>query len=152
MVDYRYRPPSPCSRLNFAITDAFPQRLDAPPKTAPGCSNGSAPGRPLSVSGLRRHLTNAGIHTRAAHNSALIELATDLPAPVVAETLGVHIETAVRWSKYARRDWTDYLAVRADVLRPSTGAGEESTGTPDEDTRPTGHGAVRSARLVGMFN
>jgi hypothetical protein len=25
-------------------------------------------------------------------------------------------------SKYARRDWTDYLAVRADALRPSTGA------------------------------
>lgn len=114
--------------------------------------HGSAPGRPLSVSGLRRHLTNAGIHTRAAHNSALIELATDLPAPVVAETLGIHIETAVRWSRYARRDWTDYLAVRADVLRPSTGAGEESNGALDEDTRPTGHDAVRAAHQVGMFN
>jgi hypothetical protein len=74
--------------------------------------HGGAPGRPLSVSGLRRHLNNAGIHTRAAHNSALIELAADLPAPVVADTLGIHIETAVRWSKYARRDWADYLAAR----------------------------------------
>jgi hypothetical protein len=95
--------------------------------------HGVAPGRPLSVSGLRRHLANAGIQTRAAHNSALIELATDLPAPIVAETLGIHIETAARWSKYARRDWTDYLAVRADDLRPSTGAGEDSTEALDED-------------------
>jgi len=75
--------------------------------------HGATPGRPLSVSALRRHLDEAGIHTRAAHNSALIELATDLPAPVVAETLGIHIETAVRWSKYAKRDWADYLAARA---------------------------------------
>lgn len=74
--------------------------------------HGGAPGRPLSVSGLRRHLNNAGIYTIAAHNSALIELAADLPAPVVADTLGIHIETAVRWSKYARRDWADYLAAR----------------------------------------
>lgn len=66
--------------------------------------HGNAPGRPLSVSGLRRHLGDAGIHTRAAHNSALIEFAADLPAPVVADTLGIHIETAARWSKYARRD------------------------------------------------
>jgi integrase len=76
--------------------------------------HGASPGRPLSVSGLRRHLYNAGIYTRAAHNSALIDLAADLPAPVVAETLGIHIETAVKWSKYARRDWADYLAARGE--------------------------------------
>jgi hypothetical protein len=78
--------------------------------------HGVAPGRPLSVSGLRRHLGNAGIHIRAAHNSALIEFATDLPAPVVADALGIHIETATRWSKYAKRDWADYLAARAEHL------------------------------------
>jgi hypothetical protein len=86
--------------------------------------HGVAAGRPLSESGLRRHLDNAGIHTRAAHNSALIELAADLPAPVVAETLGIHIETAVKWSKYARRDWIGYLAARADDLRASTDGGD----------------------------
>ena len=58
----------------------------------------------------------------------------------------------VRGPALARCDWTDYLAVRADVLRPSTGAGEESTGALDEDTPPAGHGAMRAARLVGMFN
>lgn len=76
-----------------------------------------APCSGLSVSGLRRHLYNAGIYTRAAHNSALIDLAADLPAPVVAETLGIHIETAVKWSKYARRDWADYLAARGEDQR-----------------------------------
>jgi hypothetical protein len=82
--------------------------------------HGVAAGRPLSESGLRRHLENAGIHTRAAHNTALVELAADLPAPVMAETLGIHIETAVKWSKYARRDWTDYLAARASEHEGST--------------------------------
>jgi integrase len=81
--------------------------------------HGVTPGRPLSESGLRRHLENAGIHTRAAHNTALIELAADLPALVVAETLGIHIETAVRWSKYAGRDWADYLAARGSEQRPA---------------------------------
>jgi hypothetical protein len=100
--------------------------------------HGVAAGRPLSESGLRRHLENAGIHTRAAHNTALIELAADLPALVVAETLGIHIETAVRWSKYARRDWADYLVARADDLRASTGVDEEGSGALDEDgTHPS---------------
>jgi hypothetical protein len=49
-----------------------------------------------------------------------MEFATDLPAPVVADALGIHIETAARWSKYARRDWADYLAARADY-RPDPG-------------------------------
>lgn len=42
-----------------------------------------------------------------------IVLATDLPAPVLAELLDLHISTAVRWVTYVKRDWTDYLAARA---------------------------------------
>jgi hypothetical protein len=45
--------------------------------------------------------------------AALIALATDLPAPVLAELLDLHISTAVRWVTYVKRDWTDYLAARA---------------------------------------
>jgi hypothetical protein len=29
-----------------------------------------------------------------------------------ADLLGLHVNTAVRWVIYARRDWTDYLAAR----------------------------------------
>ena len=37
-------------------------------------------------------------------------LAADLPAAILADLLGLHINTAVRWATYARRDWADYLA------------------------------------------
>ncbi|HZD02452.1 MAG TPA: hypothetical protein VFA46_20365 [Actinomycetes bacterium] len=39
--------------------------------------------------------------------------AADLPATILADLLGMHVHTAVRWVTYARRDWADYLAARA---------------------------------------
>ena len=78
--------------------------------------HGNAPGRPLSVSALRQRLLKEGIRSRAARNTALFTLVSDLPAPIVADVLGIHIETAVRWSKYAKCDWLDYLAARGDDL------------------------------------
>ena len=33
--------------------------------------------------------------------------------PVLADLLGMHINTAVRWVKYVGRDWADYIAARA---------------------------------------
>jgi hypothetical protein len=36
-----------------------------------------------------------------------------LPASVLADLLGIHINTAVRWAHRAKRDWTSYLAARA---------------------------------------
>jgi hypothetical protein len=39
-------------------------------------------------------------------------MATDLLAPVLADLLGLHIATGVRWAKYAKRDWETYLADR----------------------------------------
>jgi hypothetical protein len=44
---------------------------------------------------------------------ATAALATDLPAAILADLLGMHINTAIRWVTYTRRDWADYLAARA---------------------------------------
>ncbi|MFC5804275.1 hypothetical protein [Streptomyces formicae] len=63
---------------------------------------------------LTHQLNTLGIRVIAARNSALCSLADDLPAPVIAELLGLHINTAVRWGKLVKRDWTSYLAARAD--------------------------------------
>ncbi len=41
-----------------------------------------------------------------------VALAADLPAAILADLLGLHVNTAVRWVTYARRDWTGYLAAR----------------------------------------
>ncbi len=58
-------------------------------------------------------LNQIGIYTRPARGGALCGLAGDLPAPVLADLLGISINTATRWGAIAGRDWTDYLAARA---------------------------------------
>lgn len=74
---------------------------------------GLVPGQPIFGHSLTTRLNRYGINTRPARNGALVALAADLPAPIMADLLGMHINTAVRWVQFARRDWTDYLAARA---------------------------------------
>jgi hypothetical protein len=75
---------------------------------------GSRPSSCMDHGRLTQQLNDLGIRVRPARNSALCSLATDLPAPVVAELLGIHINTAVRWSRLVKRDWSSYLSARAD--------------------------------------
>jgi hypothetical protein len=62
---------------------------------------------------LRRRLGTLGIDCRANRNAALLQLATEVPAAVLADTLGIDAKTAVRWTKTAGGDWTRYAARRA---------------------------------------
>ncbi|WP_202237875.1 hypothetical protein [Actinacidiphila reveromycinica] len=63
---------------------------------------------------MTQKLNRHGISVRAAHNSALTALAADLPSPILADLTGMHRHTAIRWVTYARRDWAEYLAARAE--------------------------------------
>ena len=60
----------------------------------------------------------AGIYVRPGRGAALIALAADLPAPVLAELLGLSVTTATRWSALAARDNADYVAARIAAPRP----------------------------------
>jgi len=73
---------------------------------------GHIPGRHAETSQYGQKLRRYHIAVRAAHNSALISLAADLPPAVLAHLLDIGVGTAAAWAKYAQRDWTDYLAVR----------------------------------------
>ena len=77
---------------------------------------GRVPGQPLDGHSLANLLNRHGISARPARNGAL---AADPPAAILADLLGLHVNTAVRWVNYARRDWTDYLAARAQSDTPS---------------------------------
>ena len=81
---------------------------------------GRVPGQPVDLRSLITQLNRHGISARPARNGALAALATDLPAAVLADFLGIHVNTAVRWVTYARQDWTAYLAARdaASTLPP----------------------------------
>jgi hypothetical protein len=53
-------------------------------------------GAHIFAGSLTRRLNEAGIYARINRNGALLALAQDLPAPVLAELLGLHINTAGR--------------------------------------------------------
>jgi hypothetical protein len=74
---------------------------------------GSRVGSHLDHGRLTRLLNNdIGISVRPARGAALSDLAGDLPAPVLADLLGLSISAATRWVALAARDQADYLAAR----------------------------------------
>ena len=71
---------------------------------------GHHPGRPITPSRLGDRLTPLGIDARAGRRAALLQLASQLPAPVLADTLGITATTATDWVKAAGGDWANYAA------------------------------------------
>ncbi|MEV5506559.1 hypothetical protein [Streptomyces orinoci] len=115
-------------RLGNLLQQLADQPLERPLLTSPPAQTrllfpGMVPGRPIAARPFSRKLARYGINVRPARNAALAALATDLPAPILADILGMHTTTAVRWVTYVRRDWTAYLAARTDIQReqPATG-------------------------------
>jgi hypothetical protein len=65
---------------------------------------GGLPGRPISASRLAERLRTLGISTQAGRRAALLDLAAQLPAAVLADLLNLHPTTAVRWMHEAGGD------------------------------------------------
>jgi len=84
--------------------------IDSPPWLFPGV----VPGEPLSGQAigdlLQRHV---GVRSHAARQAALIAFAAELPPPVLADLLGLTVQTAQKWASYTQPDWAAYLAARA---------------------------------------
>lgn len=55
-----------------------------------------------------------GLDARAARGGALLALAADQPASVLADLLGLSIAAALRWTALAARDQGVYLAARLE--------------------------------------
>jgi hypothetical protein len=58
------------------------------------------------------NLHKAGIPVRASRHLGLLLLAERLPAPVLAEPLGLSQSTAAKWAVHSQTGWADYLAAR----------------------------------------
>lgn len=94
---------------------------------------GGQPGRPLSAFQLAERLRQLGLRPGQSRSAALFQLATELPAALLARMLGVHISVAVAWQRASSGDWTAYAA---DVSRrsdhhttPTTGPAPDPAGT-----------------------
>ena len=75
---------------------------------------GGQPGRPISAYQLGERLRLIGLRPAQARSAALFQLATELPAALLARMLGIHIAVAVAWQRASAGDWTSYAA---DVAR-----------------------------------
>jgi hypothetical protein len=80
------------------------------PAATPWLFPGHMPGRPITPSRLGERLRAIGIYAQPGRRAALLGLAAQMPAAVLAETLGLHETTAARWMHQAGGDWSRYAA------------------------------------------
>lgn len=82
----------------------------------------SPAGRPISAWAMGERLRKLGIRLGEARSTALFQLATELPAAILARTLGIDITVAVKWQRAAAGDWSAYAA---EVSRRATHSHQE---------------------------
>ncbi|MET9089668.1 site-specific integrase [Streptomyces sp. NPDC004237] len=83
---------------------------------------GGQPGRPISTTQMTQRLNQLGIRPNQARSTALFQLATEIPAAILARTLGIHTDVAVAWQRLSAGDWATYAAEisqRAPPLAPA---------------------------------
>jgi hypothetical protein len=71
---------------------------------------GGMPGRPITPSTLAGRLRKLGVATQPGRRAALMDLAAQLPAAVLADLLNLHPTTAAKWMHEAGGDWSRYAA------------------------------------------
>jgi hypothetical protein len=69
---------------------------------------GNPPSRPIGELSLSRRLKHIGIECRQDRRAALLHLAGELPAAILSDIVGVHVNTATAWAQIAGRPWCDY--------------------------------------------
>ena len=73
---------------------------------------GGVPGRPLTTENIRSQLVDVGIKPYQTRKATLFQLAAQIPAPVLAELLGMTDRNASQWAHLAARDWQNYISLR----------------------------------------
>jgi hypothetical protein len=73
---------------------------------------GRHPGTPVSADNLRLRLKRYDITSCPGRHSALLALAARLPAPILADRLGLDRSRAAQWVQAAGATYHDYVAIR----------------------------------------
>ena len=79
--------------------------MSARPPPARGCSQGT-----ITPARLGERLRALGIRALPGRPATLPQLATEVPAAVLAELLNLTPGTATRWTRDAGGDWSRYAA------------------------------------------
>ena len=99
--------------------------------SSPWLFPGRKPGSALTEDALAQRLHALGISPRQSHSTALFTLAADVPAAILAKTLGIHVKAAIQWQKISGGDWSAYAA---DISR--RGPAQEQTRARDQRADP----------------
>jgi hypothetical protein len=111
-------PPLAALTVELAARSAGRQ-WSSQPETPAWLFPGTRPGAHVYPGRLATALNEKiGIFVRPSRGAALNALAADLPAPVLAELLGLSVNTATRWSALAARDNAEYVAARIAAPPP----------------------------------
>jgi hypothetical protein len=103
--------PEPLGELLLTlIADGKPYTGIGTPPERKWLFPGLVPGRPITPARLADRLRALGIPARAGRRAALTDLAARMPAAVLADLLGLHPTTAVKWMHQAGADWNRYAA------------------------------------------
>jgi len=81
-------------------------RVDADPWLFPG----GRPGQPVTASHLGIRLQRLGVEARPGRAAALLDLASQMPAAVIHQLLGVSLGTATFWTSQTGSSWSGYAA------------------------------------------
>ncbi|HWF34285.1 MAG TPA: hypothetical protein VG295_02910 [Solirubrobacteraceae bacterium] len=69
---------------------------------------------------LRTRLKRYGIDRSVeGRHAALLALASSLPAPILAERIGIHPARAAQWVRLAGGTYADYVATRTPPSNPN---------------------------------
>jgi hypothetical protein len=103
--------PEPLGRLLLTLAaDGKPWTGIGSPANREWLFPGLLPGRPITPARLAERLRAIGVPVLAARRAALISLAAQMPAAVLADLLGLQPATAVKWRRQAGADWNNYAA------------------------------------------
>ncbi|ROQ94314.1 hypothetical protein EDE04_0732 [Streptomyces sp. 2132.2] len=108
-------PPFSCPRRSphwpvWLPPSARVTRPSAPWPRLHGSSPGGQPGRPISTTQLTQRLNQLGIRPGQARSTALFQLATEIPAAILARTLGIHTDVAAAWQRLSAGYWASCAA------------------------------------------
>ena len=82
--------------------------------SSPWLFPGHPPGSALTEDALAQRLHAIGTSPRQARSTALLTLAAEVPAAILAKTLGIHVQVAIHWQKISAGD-----SARPPPIRPS---------------------------------
>jgi hypothetical protein len=103
--------PEPLAAIAQALHDQQLQRTGTDGWLIPG----RHAGQHITADRLQQRLKRHGIErSREGRHAALLALAARLPAPILAERIGIHQSRAAGWARMAGSTYADYVAARLD--------------------------------------